>query len=142
MTLTINYIEFPLVCKEVTRSETCKHFYAAFFRPFLGKPSTSFRSYAIETRAFIMRAPNATSTRRKKESLPELPTIGNQKKWNIAKIAIRSIALSLEATAICLSIALAVKGAYYSNGVVLALPIVSAITLQMSLPLTTLIDHN
>jgi hypothetical protein len=67
-----------------------------------------------------------TATSRKPDDLPELPLIGNQRKWNTAKIILRSICLGFDTAAIALIIALCAGGDTYSGtALVYGIPIVS-----------------
>ncbi|KAK9773086.1 hypothetical protein AB5N19_05791 [Seiridium cardinale] len=69
-----------------------------------------------------MAVPTKISTSPKDGGLPEPLAVGNQRKWNLAKVILRAIALFFEVVAICHAIALGTMGGYQS-GVMTTLPV-------------------
>lgn len=68
--------------------------------------------------------------------LPEPPAVGNQTKWNTAKLVIRSIALALEVVSVCLAFVL-VAGERSMDGVLGTVPVVSWPLIGREISLTT-----
>lgn len=68
---------------------------------------------------------NTTATIKDHNGLPELPLLGNQRRWDTAKLAIRSICLMLGVSALCLAITLRIGYRTGIGAIVYAAPAVS-----------------
>ncbi|KAI1499727.1 hypothetical protein F5X99DRAFT_410771 [Biscogniauxia marginata] len=57
----------------------------------------------------------ASATAPRSSELPELPVLGNQRKWDVAKIVLRAISMAVAVIVICLVIAINFAGSRYTS---------------------------